>query len=1046
MNPGNRPRVGVAAALAVVVAAAAIIVAVRTGGHDDGSSDATRRSARPRLATAAGQAATLASAPFRQRLAERRHALDDPNLAPRTPGSPGRTTSDRPTESACVPLMGKPIAAGATPDPPVLTDGNIRWRWDNTQFQTWDNQDMQIDGCDTRAEAAAEIAAGKANGQVQGKLPMHFAIPKREVIQCTRNGHIAWTGPIGTMDDAEADICNYPDKIGGWSVQQSLSDLGMCSHCDLSGMEIDDFDFIGPSRAVATYEPFTFYATSFAGATIRNSSFTDLQLVDVDFDGATIVDTTFRGSAIIGGSFGHGPKGEAARLVRTTLPSVLSDVTFDGTAMTGLTWPGPAPNAFGVEGLYGCTSFGNTVVTPDIGIDVTALRADPTVDVVAQEWPITDFDPLLPRVGEPVCGPPFDGAAIDIDQIPGGKGRDLTGVGIVTTDATWDHLAGKDLSGARLARATFVGPRPSLAGATLSGANLTAMDLHQMDLSPTDPKGPGIRLDRAVLDEADLSGASLRAADLRGAQLYGTKFTEADLSGANLTNARASSPTNQTASVATAVFDRAYATNATFGSMVANRVSFRGAHLFGAPVEFGGAQLDGAIFTGSRLGGARFVGAALDDAHFDEAVCAACTFDQASLARAKFNRSILAGPTFANVLSWSATDFTDATVDFTGTPNGSTQRSYPFKVAPFETPEHPSYKPSSLPTDANLKAIAACPNGKPPAEITICADYLATRQPLADETCTSAGPFACPATIDRWPSTPVSQPVAVARSRSRNLTVILTQGGTRLQTVGVTTTSMPTGLSAATSLTAMADGTFLATDPAGNRVWRLDVSPEAGTATATAYAGTGAAGSAGDGGPATAATLDRPAAAVGLADGAAAIATRDGRLRRVTADGVITTAATGLGDLTALAADPMDRLYALDAGGGRVLRIDHDGTVTVLAGGAPSPCTLPCPGTGYAFGTPTGLAVVRLGSTVADDGLAPLTVLVSDAGTHTVDRLAANGVMEAPLAGDGSATAGGDGGRAAAAGIADPGGLWADADGRHVYLLDGTGLRRITLP
>jgi trimeric autotransporter adhesin len=198
---------------------------------------------------------------------------------------------------------------------------------------------------------------------------------------------------------------------------------------------------------------------------------------------------------------------------------------------------------------------------------------------------------------------------------------------------------------------------------------------------------------------------------------------------------------------------------------------------------------------------------------------------------------------------------------------------------------------------------------------------------------------------------------------------------------------------------------------------------------------------AGDGGKATDASLSGPTAALVDAKGNLLILdTNNNRLRLVGTDGVINSVAGGVGRSGIKATDAVLALprggvrdaagntYIADKGHFRILKVDPSGMLTVLAGiGAP----------GYS-GDGGPAAQAAIGGHV--DGLAvdaQGNLYIPDLDNHRVRRIAADGTITT-VAGNGQAGFSGDGGKATDATLADNA-FWnvaLDAAG-NLYIADG---------
>ncbi|WP_353865898.1 hypothetical protein [Svornostia abyssi] len=158
-------------------------------------------------------------------------------------------------------------------------------------------------------------------------------------------------------------------------------------------------------------------------------------------------------------------------------------------------------------------------------------------------------------------------------------------------------------------------------------------------------------------------------------------------------------------------------------------------------------------------------------------------------------------------------------------------------------------------------------------------------------------------------------------------------------------------LNGPSSVDPTADGGYLIADTTGSRIRKV----AATTTTITTVAGTGTASSTGDGGPANLATINLPQGVSALADGSYLIAdTAGNRIRKVSTGGTITTvagtgvacaAATGLcGDngpaanallnapTTVTTATSDSGYWISDTTNNRVRRVAANGTITTVAG------------------------------------------------------------------------------------------------------------------
>jgi sugar lactone lactonase YvrE len=211
------------------------------------------------------------------------------------------------------------------------------------------------------------------------------------------------------------------------------------------------------------------------------------------------------------------------------------------------------------------------------------------------------------------------------------------------------------------------------------------------------------------------------------------------------------------------------------------------------------------------------------------------------------------------------------------------------------------------------------------------------------------------------------------------------------------------------------------------------------TGTITTVAGTGAPSYSGDGGPATSAGLNSPTGVAVDSSGNLYVADqRNERIRKVTA-GVITTVAgngtvgfSGDGGLATnaqlyypegIAVDGSGNLYIADSDNQRIRKVNTGGTISTIAGNGNV-------GFNCNNGTATGLALNHP-SGVAVDGSGNL--YIADYGNQCVRKVAAGNI--ATVAGNGTASYGGDGGPATSAELNYPTGVAVDSSG-DLYIAD----------
>jgi uncharacterized protein YjbI with pentapeptide repeats len=288
---------------------------------------------------------------------------------------------------------------------------------------------------------------------------------------------------------------------------------------------------------------------------------------------------------------------------------------------------------------------------------------------------------------------------------------DLSGVGIDLSGALFrfTQLAGADLSGLRLNRATFANAEmvnvvfidTQLEEARITSCNLVgARFIRDDDPVPDDPCGegeprPGIRLRGAELQENELSGAILRGVDLtevvfsnsilRGADLRnvcmrdtttnGAMFQEVDLTGADLTGSDLAFVFLQDAILIDTIMvrtnlhlsgmERTDLTGADMRDITAQRVILRGAKL--VDTVWDGALMTEAFLSDTDLTGAQMQGADMVQIDLERATVPQDMHDT-EMPRAKLTGTDLTGRNFQNAnlagADFSAANLTGA--NFTG--------------------------------------------------------------------------------------------------------------------------------------------------------------------------------------------------------------------------------------------------------------------------------------------------------------------------------------------------------------------------------------------
>jgi uncharacterized protein (TIGR03437 family) len=244
----------------------------------------------------------------------------------------------------------------------------------------------------------------------------------------------------------------------------------------------------------------------------------------------------------------------------------------------------------------------------------------------------------------------------------------------------------------------------------------------------------------------------------------------------------------------------------------------------------------------------------------------------------------------------------------------------------------------------------------------------------------------------------------------------------------------------------------LARDPQGNLyvsqpnlAMVVRIAPDG---TVTPVAGNGTALYSGDGGPATQAGLMLPADVAVDPAGNVYIGDLDnGRIRKVDTNGIIRTLAgcgcgpdgvpvswAKAGSPLGVAADAGGNIYFSDTSQYVVRKIAPDGTITTVAGnGEPGSSGDNGPATGARLTFPTGLAVDAAGN-----------LYIADEQANRIRKVTPGGIIQT-VAGNGVSGFGGDGGPAAAAMLAFPDGVAADAAG-NLYIADTAShrIRKVT--
>jgi len=223
-----------------------------------------------------------------------------------------------------------------------------------------------------------------------------------------------------------------------------------------------------------------------------------------------------------------------------------------------------------------------------------------------------------------------------------------------------------------------------------------------------------------------------------------------------------------------------------------------------------------------------------------------------------------------------------------------------------------------------------------------------------------------------------------------------------------------------------AAGNLYIADTTNHRIRRVDSS-----GTITTVAGTGKEGFSGDDGPAADAQLHFP---YGVAvDGAGNLFISDtwnDRIRRVDPSGTITTfAGTGLYLPHGVAVDGSGSLFIADFGNQRIRRVDRSGTITTVAGtGERGFSGDQGPALAAQLQRPAGVAVDTTGN-----------IFIADSGNHRIRRVDRSGTITT-VAGTGEPGFSGDHGPAVAVQLQRPEGVVVDGAG-NLFIADSRNNR-----
>ena len=535
----------------------------------------------------------------------------------------------------------------------------------------------------------------------------------------------AWGARDDKSDPALSDTGVWERTIEARAVEPKylLNEFNSCRDCELAGVVFNPAKQF-PSNSFKN----NLNGADLRGATLRGTYF-GWKFEGADLRGADLSETTFHAAIfertrIDRADFSGASLSVVMNAVRFDSPPLLANLDIGCTVFKDSDLSG---TGLSIRRLGRCLTLPGSTAPLNVLAEAARLRASDTV---------LDFDATT----------------------------------FVATAENHAALAGADLTGLPLDRASFVGFPADLRKTDFSRAHLQRAGFDRADLSGADFKN------------ANLAGASFRGADLSG---RGTTFAGAatDLSRANFIDADVSGASFVAADLSSAVFSHALAEGTNFNGVRAPKAVFSGAHIYGDGRAFDSADnLQGADFSGAVLagdvdegGGFNFTHADLAGATFNGAQCVGCNFTRATLGGVNFIGAYLPGAIFTDVESMSGARLHDAWLycgdrdNSACAPAGSSGErwSWVLELGSAEDYGPVPFRRTKL-GNAPLNQVATCPDGKSGlAAPAGCGDASLlppeNREPPIPAACSAAGSAVCPTpTSTLLDSSTLGAPTALA--------------------------------------------------------------------------------------------------------------------------------------------------------------------------------------------------------------------------------------------------------------------------------------------